>query len=510
VTASPASGGSVGGASVGGASVGGASVRGAPERGAPVCGARPTGAPVRRTPAAATAPAAAGAPAGRGAAVYVHVPFCRARCDYCAFVTTVGRDELMVPYVEACVAELRWAAGEGWGPAEEGRSDGGDGWGPGEGWGPAGSVFFGGGTPSRLAPEQVAAVLGAVERCHDAEVTLECNPEDVDAGRLAAWRAAGVTRLSVGVQSTVPAVLVGLGRRRPPRPIVDVLEEVAAAGFASWSVDLIIGGAGETDRAWRRTVEDVLGLPAPPPHVSAYCLIVEPGTPLARDPGRHPDDDAQVRRYLWTDATLTAAGYQWEEISNWARPGHECRHNWAYWTQGDHLGIGAAAHSHRRGRRWWNIAHLDRYLAALAAGRSPVAGGEVLDAEQRAFERLALALRTRIGVPVAAFDPEDLGDAGVLAGLVVVEGGQAVLTPRGRLVANELTARLRVGAAGAAVQVADAAVHVDGAAVQVDGAAVQVDGAAVQVDGAAVHGVNAAVQVADAAGAGTVRAPLVP
>ena len=352
--------------------------------------------------------------------VYVHIPFCRARCDYCAFATYTDRDHLMAAYAAACRVELDRARGE-------------------EGMPPASSVFFGGGTPSRLPADLLAGILDAVPRRPGAEVTVECNPEDADPGRLAAYRAAGVTRISLGVQSTVPHVLAGLGRRHGSDLAIGAARAVAGAGFESWGMDLIIGGAGETDADWERSLEDVLGLESPPPHLSAYSLTVEPGTPLAAAPDRHPDDDVQAGRYELADRVLSRRGYGWEEISNWALPGHECRHNGLYWDQGDYRGIGSAAHSHRRGRRWWNIRTPDRYVAAVEAGRPVLAGEEVLSDEQRRFEALALSLRTRFGVPLDA-----LPDHPDVEGLVDRSGGRAVLTVRGRLLANAVTARLRV------------------------------------------------------------------
>jgi len=350
--------------------------------------------------------------------IYVHVPFCRHRCDYCAFATYTDRDHLMEAYAAACVTELRRAVEE-------------------EGLAPATSVFVGGGTPSRLPADLLVSVLEAVPVAPGAEVTVECNPEDVTAALLGAYRSAGVTRISLGVQSTVGHVLEGLGRRHGPDHVVDAAALVAGAGFASWNMDLILGGAGETDADWARTLSDVLGLDSPPPHVSAYALTVEPGTPLDRAPDRHPDDDVQAGRYEETDRVLSAAGYRWEEISNWARPGHECRHNRLYWDQGDYRGIGSAAHSHRSGRRWWNVRTPDRYVALVGAGADPTAADEVLDGPRRRFEALALALRTSSGVPSTA-----LPDHPDLDGLVERSAGRAVLTVRGRLLANAVTGYL--------------------------------------------------------------------
>jgi putative oxygen-independent coproporphyrinogen III oxidase len=350
--------------------------------------------------------------------VYVHVPFCSSRCDYCAFATWTDRDHLIERYAAACITEIERATEE-------------------EQLTPATSVFFGGGTPSRPDASLLADILSAVPRQPDAEVTVECNPEDAEAARFETWRRAGVGRISVGVQSMVPRVLAGLGRRQRPEAVPRAVALAGEAGF-SISVDLIIGGAGESDGDFRRTLDEVLGLDPAPHHVSAYGLTVEPGTPLAAEPSRHPDDDAMARRYLMADVVLAAAGYRWYEVSNWARPGHRCRHNRLYWQQGDYRGIGAAAHSHRRGRRWWNVRTPERYIAALQTGGDVTAGDEVLSDGQRRFEALALALRTSDGVPDAAL-PNDAD----LAPLVLRGGGRAVLTVQGRLLANEVTLRLR-------------------------------------------------------------------
>jgi len=349
--------------------------------------------------------------------VYVHIPFCARRCGYCAFATYTDRDHLMARYADACVTEIERARSAGLGPAT--------------------SVFFGGGTPSRLAPDELCRILAAIEVTPGAEVTVECNPEDAHPARFAAYRSAGVTRLSFGVQSTVPHVLAALERHHDPAQVARAVTWARAAGFASYNVDLIFGAAGETDADWERSLRDILALDHPPPHISAYALTVEPGTPLAGDPGRHPDDDVQAWRYERADEVLTDAGYRWEEVSNWARPGHGCAHNRLYWAQGDYRGIGSAAHSHRQGHRWWNVRTPERYVAAVEAGRSPVAADERLGAEQRRFESLALALRTPRGVPAAALAP-----APELEGLVERHDGRAVLTRRGRLLANALTARL--------------------------------------------------------------------
>ena len=345
--------------------------------------------------------------------VYVHIPFCAARCDYCAFATWTDRAHLMEAYAAACVTELA-------------RAD----------LPEATSLFFGGGTPSLLPARLLLAILGAVRRADGAEVTVECNPDTVTADLVAAYRKAGVTRLSFGVQSMAAHVLAVLGRSHEPDNVRRAVELARGAGFDTFNVDLIYGGAGESMTDWEQTLHDVIALE--PPHVSAYALTVEPGTPLANDPARHPDDDDQADKYLLAESMLAAAGLYSYEISNWARPGHECRHNLLYWSQGDYRGIGCAAHSHQRGRRWWNVRTPERYIGLIEAGASPMAAEEVLDPERRRLEGLQLALRTRAGVPSTA-----LADDDCLSGLVKREGDAIVLTPEGRLLANEVAVRLR-------------------------------------------------------------------
>lgn len=348
--------------------------------------------------------------------VYVHVPFCAHRCDYCAFATYADRDHLQRRYVDAVRREMARAGGL---PA-------------------ATSVFFGGGTPSRLPAEDLVAILGEIDLAPGAEVTVECNPEDASLERLAAYRDGGVTRMSFGVQSTRPDVLVDLGRRHGTMAHAAVARVVGEVGFPTWNMDLIIGSRRETLADVDRTIDDVLGLAPPVPHLSVYALTPEPGTPLGRDPARHPDEDHIADAYERVAARLTEAGFAWEEISNWARPGHECRHNHLYWDQGDYRGFGSAAHSHESGRRFWNVRTPDRYIDLVESGESPLGGEERLDAAARTFERESLALRTRRGVGVDAFD-----DLDEIAHLIDVRDGVVTLTVAGRLLANQVIMRLR-------------------------------------------------------------------
>ena len=364
--------------------------------------------------------------------VYVHIPFCASRCDYCDFATWTDRDHLIDVYVAACVADLARRGGSGLPLAT--------------------SVFFGGGTPSLLAAEQLTRILDAIERTDGAEVTVECNPDSVDAAKLGAYRRAGVNRLSFGVQSMVPHVLASLGRTHDPANVRRAVAFARDAGFARVSVDLIYGTPGESPDDWQRSLDGALALGVD--HVSAYALTVEPATELGRQVAAGapaPDDDLQADAYLRADAVFAAAGLEWYEISNWARPDEACRHNELYWTGGEYVGIGCAAHGHTDGRRWWNVRTPERYIDAISDDRSAVAGSEVLDPETRAEENFSLALRMRTGAvagPGAAAVVSDLAERGLLErGRLEGDGERIVLTRPGRLLASDLTARLLLAGA---------------------------------------------------------------
>ncbi len=349
---------------------------------------------------------------------YVHIPFCRHRCDYCAFATFTDRDHLMERYVAALRTEI--------GRARDG------------GMPAVSSVFVGGGTPTRLAPELMTSILAAIPRREDCETTIECNPDDVNEAMLHAYRGAGVNRLSFGVQSMKDHVLANLGRTHDPRNVERAVEIARGTGFSNFNLDIIYGVHGESVEDWAETVRRVCDLD--PPHVSAYGLTVEAGTPLADDPVRHPDDDVQAEMYEVADEILSAHGLANYEVSNWARPSHECEHNRLYWQQGEYLGFGSAAHSHVNGRRWWNVRTPDRFCDLVEAGASAESAAEELGADERRLEGLQLAIRMREGVPVGSFSPEDLD---LLEGLVVDDGERIRLTRRGRLMANEVSLRLR-------------------------------------------------------------------
>ncbi len=353
--------------------------------------------------------------------VYVHIPFCASKCDYCAFATWTDRHHLTEAYVDALRSEIRRAVADGMPTAD--------------------TLFVGGGTPTLLPAEALASVLEEIPVAPAAEVTVECNPDDVTVDMLRTYRTAGVNRVSLGVQSMSAHVLASLGRTHDRANVVRSVDAIREAGLASFNLDLIYGAAGERLDDWRATVEQALALD--PPHVSAYGLTVEAGTPLATQPDRHPDDDDQADKYELADDLLTAAGLRNYEVSNWARPGHESRHNRIYWDQADYRGFGCAAHSHEHGRRWWNVRTPDRYIDLVGRGEPVEAASETLDGDTRRFEGLQLALRTRDGVPRAAFDDDTLA---LLDGMLVAhhtDVDRVVLTRAGRLMANEISLRLR-------------------------------------------------------------------
>jgi oxygen-independent coproporphyrinogen-3 oxidase len=367
-----------------------------------------------------------------GFGVYVHVPYCAHRCGYCDFNTYVDDTGAAASYADAAIAEVRLAARV-----------------LGDAVRPADTVFFGGGTPTLLPPADLARVLAAVRDelglRAGAEVTTEANPETLSPATLDALRAAGFSRLSLGMQSAVPHVLATLERRHTPGRAADAVEEARRAGFERVSLDLIYGTPGETDDDWRASLDAVLA--ADPGHVSAYALTVEPGTRLHAQ-GATVDPDVQADRYEAADDVLGAAGYGWYEISNWARTDADrCRHNELYWRDGDWWGIGPGAHSHVGGVRWWNVRLPRDHAAAVAAGRSPAQAREVLDAESRRVERVLLGVRLAGGHPVADLDAAGRAAAADLAGDGLLDPGALAegtlrLTRRGRLLADGVVLRL--------------------------------------------------------------------
>jgi oxygen-independent coproporphyrinogen-3 oxidase len=372
--------------------------------------------------------------------VYVHVPFCATRCGYCDFNTytagELGGSASPESWLDGLRAELALAVHIlGSPPAAD-------------------TVFVGGGTPSLLGATGLADVLAAVRDsfglADGAEVTTESNPESTSPEFFAGIRAAGYTRVSLGMQSAAPHVLATLDRRHTPGRAVAAAGEARAAGFDHVSLDLIYGTPGERADDLRASLDAVLA--AGVDHVSAYALIVEAGTALARRVDRGelpaPDDDVLASDYELIDDTLAAAGFDWYEVSNWAvSPAARCRHNLGYWLGADWWGAGPGAHSHVGGVRWWNVKHPARYATTLAAGRSPAAGREVLTDADRAIERVLLELRLSDGLPVTALS----GGAPAEAAAAVTDGllepaalsdGRCVLTRRGRLLADAVVRRL--------------------------------------------------------------------
>jgi oxygen-independent coproporphyrinogen-3 oxidase len=371
--------------------------------------------------------------------VYVHIPFCASRCDYCDFATWTDRAHLVDAYVDACVRDVAHRRAGGMPPAT--------------------SVFFGGGTPSLLDADRLLRILAAIEASSDAEVSVECNPDSVDAEELDAYRAGGVNRLSFGVQSMVPHVLAALGRTHDPANVERAIRLARAAGFERINLDLIYGTPGEDPSDWERSLDGVVALGVT--HVSAYALTVEPATALGRRVAAGapaPDDDLQADDYLRAEAVLGSAGLQWYEVSNWAVPGEECRHNELYWTGGEYAGIGCAAHGHTGGRRWWNVRTPERYIAAVESGAPAQAGDEHLDDALRAEEAFSLALRTRRGA--VAHARADAVVAELAAEDLVARNGdrgeRILLTLRGRLLASDITARLLLAGAATAAPTAEA------------------------------------------------------
>lgn len=367
---------------------------------------------------------------GGGFGVYVHVPFCASRCGYCDFNTytaaELGGGASRDTYVDTVLAELALAARV----VTPARVD---------------TVFVGGGTPTLLDPDDLARVLEVVDRtwglAAGAEVTTEANPESVTPASLQRLRKAGFTRVSLGMQSISPGVLDVLERRHTAGRAPAAALEAREAGFDHVNLDLIYGTPGETADDFAASLAAAVG--AGVDHVSAYSLIVEDGTRLAARMRRgdlpYPDDDVAADRYLAADAALSAAGLSWYEVSNWAAgPAARCRHNLLYWSGGDWWGLGPGAHSHVGGVRWWNVKHPSTYAARLAAGESPGHAREVLATEDRHVEDVMLRLRLASGLPLSVLDGAGRAAAAraTAGGLLETRDGHAVLTLRGRLLAD--------------------------------------------------------------------------
>jgi oxygen-independent coproporphyrinogen-3 oxidase len=375
--------------------------------------------------------------------IYVHVPFCATRCGYCDFNTYTaseldGSGASQAGWFAAVGTELRMAA-EALGAGPEVQT-----------------IFVGGGTPSLLGGSGLRRVLDEIRAtlplAAGAEVTTEANPESTSREFFAEIAEAGYTRVSLGMQSAAPGVLAVLDRRHTPGRPSAAAREARAEGISQVSLDLIYGTPGETDQDLRDSLEAVLA--AGVDHVSAYALIVEQGTALARRIRRGelaaPDDDVSADRYELVDSTLESAGLHWYEVSNWSTSAEtRCRHNMGYWLDGNWWGIGPGAHSHVGGIRWWNAKHPARYAATLAGGRLPVAGREELTAIERYEERVMLGVRLADGLAVSALRPPGREAAGELVADGLLEAaafatGAIVLTARGRLLADAVVRALLV------------------------------------------------------------------
>jgi putative oxygen-independent coproporphyrinogen III oxidase len=382
---------------------------------------------------------------GRRFGIYIHVPFCATRCGYCDFNTYTPAElggANPDGWLEALRAELGLAASRLSAPSPDvaGRSA------------PPSvdTVFVGGGTPSLLGGDGLTAVLDAL-RAHftlavDAEVTTEANPESTSPQLFEQLRTAGFTRVSLGMQSVAPHVLAVLDRVHSPGRALDAAREARCAGFDHVNLDLIYGTPGESDDDLRRSADAAID--AGVDHVSGYALVVEDGTALARRVRRGeiaaPDSDVLAQRYELLDTRLSAAGFDWYEVSNWSRPGGECRHNVGYWNGGEWWGAGPGGHGYVGTTRWWNVKHPEAYAKSLADGLLPVADFEQLDSAMLHTEDVMLRLRLRDGLPVVALSDGERARAetAVDAGLVVVDSDRLVLTDRGRLLADAVVRTL--------------------------------------------------------------------
>ena len=372
-------------------------------------------------------------------AFYIHIPYCVKRCGYCDFNTytpselkiTEGLTQISNSYIDLLLMEIKAAK------VQVGQSAN------------VPSIFFGGGTPSLMQPDDIGRVISTIKSeftlLPDAEITMECNPDTVTKESLAAFRAIGVNRVSFGMQSAVKHVLATLDRTHNPENLLQVTTWAQEVGFSEISVDLIYGTPGESLADWQTSIDAALALPIT--HISAYALIVEEGTKLAaqikRSEVSQVDDDLTAEKYLVADKAFTAAGFEWYELSNWAKSGSLSKHNLAYWLGDNWWGAGPGAHSHLNGKRFWNVKHPNLYKERVLANQSPVADSEVLEELQIESERLMLSLRLPSGV-----DKQSLNELQLAELSSYVESGhldqanwnqgRATLTLDGRLIADRI------------------------------------------------------------------------
>ena len=366
---------------------------------------------------------------------YVHIPYCIKRCGYCDFNTYTPSElqdgatlEIVSgDYIDAVLKELEFA------PTDQ-----------------VPTIFFGGGTPSLIPPHDLGRVITAIKTrngiTEDCEITLEANPDSVTAEKLEGYIAAGFNRISFGMQSTSTHVLKVLDRTHDPENVKRAVDMARAAGFQSVSVDLIYGTPGESLKDWQSTVTQALNLGVD--HISAYALIIEEGTKLAAQIKRgdvaSPDDDLMADMYLYIDQACGFKGLKWYELSNWAKSGHECRHNIAYWKSANWWGLGPGAHSHVDRKRFWNVKHPTAYKQRLFDGLSPIADSEELTDEQRKSEYIMLASRLRTGISKRALSVaqyERMAEY-IKADQIIDAPDTLVLTATGRLIADRIVADL--------------------------------------------------------------------
>ena len=371
-------------------------------------------------------------------AFYIHIPYCVKRCGYCDFNTytpselkiATGLSEVSNSYIDLLLLEIKQAKAQ-----------------VGSAFVP--SIFFGGGTPSLMEPSDIGRVIDQIKKefvlNSDAEVTMECNPDTVSKENLAAFRQVGVNRVSFGMQSAVPHVLATLDRTHNPENLLQVTTWAKEVGFSEISVDLIYGTPGETLADWQKSIHAALALPIT--HISAYALIIEEGTKLAAQIKRGEvapvDDDLAAEKYLLADKAFTASGFQWYELSNWAKPDSLSKHNLAYWLGENWWGAGPGAHSHLNGKRFWNVKHPNLYKEKIQSNLSPIADSEVLEEIQIASEKLMLSLRLPSGVEKESLNQDQISELSdyVESGhldLLNWNQGRATLTLEGRLIADQI------------------------------------------------------------------------
>ena len=366
---------------------------------------------------------------------YVHIPYCIKRCGYCDFNTYTPSElqdgatlEIVSnDYIDAVLRELAAAP-----------------------LGPVPTIFFGGGTPSLIPAHDLGRVISAITERNTlidgAEVTLEANPDSVTQEKLDGYLAAGFNRISFGMQSAQPHVLAVLDRTHNPDNVKKSVDMARTAGFASISVDLIYGTPGESLADWQLTLTQALSLDID--HISAYALIVETGTKLAAQIKRGdltmPDDDLMADMYLHLDQACSDAGLDWYELSNWAKSGHECKHNIAYWKSANWWGLGPGAHSHIDAKRFWNVKHPTAYKAKLFSGESPIHDSEQLTSEQLRDEKIMLAIRMRGGIALDTLTQVQRESATRYesSAHVIIQGNRMQLTARGRLIADRIVREL--------------------------------------------------------------------